>query len=80
MKFEIELSEVEIKALSFIMSDPKEWTQNAISERARIAIEDIVMIETNRMLNDPNINEIPSTKEEIVMNYNPIIVEDMLPV
>jgi len=67
MKFEVELSNVEVKALQFVMADPQEWTQNAISERARIAIDEIVVSETNRMLTDPSITTIPSSKEEIVM-------------
>lgn len=67
MKFEVELSDVEVKALEFVMADPQEWTQNAISERARIAIDEIVIKETERMLTDPSITTIPSSKEEIVM-------------
>jgi len=67
MKFEIELTDVEVKALSFVMADPQDWTENAIKERARIAIDEIVQAETMRMLNDPTISVIPSSKEEIVM-------------
>lgn len=67
MRFEIELTDVEVKALSFVMADPQDWTENAIKERARIAIDEIVQAETMRMLNDPTISVIPSSKEEIVM-------------
>jgi len=67
MKFEIELTDVEVKALRFVMADPEQWTENAIKERARIAIDEIVQAETMRMLNDPSITVIPSSKEEIVM-------------
>lgn len=67
MKFEVELSDVEVKALQFVMADPQEWTQNAISERARIAMNEIVANETARMIADPKFTSIPASKEEIVM-------------
>lgn len=69
MKIEIKLTEVEVKALSFVMSDPQEWAENAIRERARIAIDEIVTLETMRMLSDPNIVDIPADKETIILNY-----------
>lgn len=69
MKIEIELTEVEVKALSFVMRDPQEWAENAIRERARIAIDEIVTLETMRMLSDPNIVDIPADKEIIILNY-----------
>lgn len=67
MKFEVELSDVEVKALQFVMADPQQWTQNAISERARIAMDEIIVTETARMIADPEFTSIPASKEEIVM-------------
>lgn len=69
MKIEIELTEVEVKALSFVMSDPQEWTENAIRERARLAADEIITAETIRMINDPNVMEIPADKDTIILNY-----------
>jgi hypothetical protein len=66
--FTITITDIEEKALSNVMADIQEWTQNAISNRARIAIESIVVEETARMIADPNITIIPATTEEIVMN------------
>lgn len=66
-KFTITITDVEATALAHVMADPQEWTQNAISERARIAIEEIVQRETARMIADPSITTIPATAEEIVM-------------
>lgn len=80
MRFEIELSEVEVKALSFVMADPKDWTENAVKERARIAIDEIVQAETMRMLNDPSISVIPSSKEEIVLAAELPIVNTESPI
>ena len=81
MRFEIELSDVEVKALAFVMSDPVAWTQNAISERARIAIDAVVVSETERMLMDPSVTVMPSSKEEIVMAaVVPLVELNTLPV
>ena len=71
MKLDIGLTDVEVKALSYVMASPQEWTQNAISERARIASEELVQRETARMIADPNITQIPATAEEIIMAAEP---------
>jgi hypothetical protein len=68
MKIVIELTDVETKALSYTMADPQEWTENAIKERARQAIDDLVVKETERMMNDPSVESIPASVEEIVMS------------
>ena len=65
--FTITLSDVEIAALAHVMADPQQWAQNAISERARIATDEIVQREIARMVADPNIAEIPATAAEIVL-------------
>lgn len=67
MKFAITLSDVEAAALAHVMADPQEWTQNAITNRARIAMDEIVQREIARMVADPNITEIPASAAEIVM-------------
>ena len=77
--FTITLTDVELKALSYVMADPQEWTQNAISNRARIASEELVAKETARMIADPNITMIPATAEEIIMAYEPPIINNTLP-
>ena len=66
-EFTIVLTDVEVAALAHVMADPQEWAQNAISVRARIAVEEIVQREVARMVADPSITEIPATAEEIVM-------------
>lgn len=66
-KFTITITDVEAAALAHVMADPKEWTQNAISERARLAIGEIVARETARMLADPGVTEIPASIDEIVL-------------
>jgi hypothetical protein len=67
LKFTIIITDVEAAALAHVMADPQQWAQNAISERARIATDEIVQREIVRMVADPNITEIPATAAEIVM-------------
>jgi hypothetical protein len=67
MKYTITLTEAQNKALAYVAADPKEWIQNAASERARVAMEEIFQMEVQRMLADPNITEIPADREAVVM-------------
>jgi hypothetical protein len=63
--YTIILSDAEDKALSVVAFDQNEWIQNAIHERCRIAIEDIVNSEVQRKL---AVGEsISGSKEDIVM-------------
>ena len=41
----------EFKALQYVMVDQKDWITNALTNRARIATEDIVNIYTNYKIN-----------------------------
>ena len=75
MKITVELTEAEAKAMSVIAASPQEWTQNAVKERARIAMEDIFQQEVARMLQDPTITEIPADRETVILNYQPITIE-----
>ena len=67
MEIIVTLSEAETKALSYVAYSPQEWAENAIKERARIAMEDIFQSEVQRMLSDPNTTEIPANKEAVVL-------------
>jgi len=67
MKYEIELNDAQVKALSYVAYDTQEWIQNAASERARIAMEEIFQLEVVRMLADPSITEIPADREAVVL-------------
>lgn len=71
-KFTITITDAEAAALAHVMADPQQWTQNAISERARIATDEIVQREIARMVADPNVTEIPATAAEIVINAEPV--------
>lgn len=67
--YTITLSDAEDKALGFVAYSQDDWIQNAVHERCRIAIEEIVASEVQRKL---AANEtISGTKEDIV-NAAPI--------
>lgn len=65
MQYTITLSDAENKALGVVALDQNDWIQNAVHERCRIAIEEIVAAEVQRKLaaGEP----ITGTKDDIVM-------------
>lgn len=65
MIYTINLTETENKAMEYIAFDVNEWIQNAVHERARIAIEEIIKITVEKLLE--NNQSIPSSKDEIVL-------------
>lgn len=67
MEIKITLTEAEAKALAYVSYDPQEWADNAVHERARIAMDEIFQIEVQRMLADPNTTEIPADREAVVL-------------
>jgi len=67
--YTITLSDAEDKALGYVAYSQDDWIQNAVHERCRVAIEEIVASEVQRKL---AANEtISGTKEDIV-NAAPI--------
>lgn len=66
--YTVTLSDAEDKAFSTIVPSQQEWIDNAVHERCRIVIEEIVAAEIQRKLaaGEP----ITGSKEEIVMAAN----------
>lgn len=62
--YTISLTETEDKALAYVAYSQQEWIDNAIHERCRLAIDDIVRLTVQKCLEEQV--QIPSTKEEIV--------------
>ena len=60
----VELSEAENLALSHISYSQQDWINNAVHERCRIAIDEIVTITIEKCFSE-NI-QVPSSKEETV--------------
>lgn len=63
--YTITLSAAEDKALKFVAVSAQDWIDNAVHERCRIAIDEIVNAEVQRKLaaNEP----ITGSKDDIVM-------------
>jgi len=60
----IELTDTQFKGLEYAALSPTEWAENVVTERARIANDEIVSIYTNRALDEGV--QIPATRELIV--------------
>jgi hypothetical protein len=66
--YTITLNDAQDKALSAVTLDQQEWIENAVFERCRIAIEDIVNTEVQRKLAAGE--TISGSKEDIVLAAN----------
>ena len=64
MNYTVTLTETEKSAMEYIAYDAQEWIENAIKERARIAIEEIVTLAVQKFLAANQ--TIPGSREEIV--------------
>lgn len=64
--YTITLTDAEDKALSVVAFDQNEWIQNAVHERCRVAMEEIITSEVQRKLSSGE--SIPSSREEIVLS------------
>lgn len=65
VNYTITLSDAEDKALAYVALSQQEWIDNAVHERCRIAIEEIVAAEVQRKL---GLGEtISGTKDDIVL-------------
>lgn len=62
--YNIELTETEDLAMQYTALDVNDWIQNAVHERARIAIEEIVKIAVEKFLEAGQ--TIPGSREQIV--------------
>ena len=60
----IELTDTQYKGLEYVAVSPEEWGDNVVTNRARIAIDEIVKIYTERALDEGV--QIPATRELIV--------------
>jgi hypothetical protein len=65
IKYTVTLTNAENKALGIFASSQQEWIDNIVHERCRIAIEEIVAQEVNRITSLGG--TISGTKEDIVL-------------
>ena len=64
-KYTITLSDAEDKAIHVVALDAQDWIDNAVHERCRIAMEEIVNAEVQRLLAAGQ--SITGSKDDIVM-------------
>ena len=60
----ITLTDTQYKGLQYAALDPQDWADNAVTNRARIANDEIISMYTNRALDEGV--AIPATRELIV--------------
>ena len=60
----VTLTDTQLKGLQYCAVSPQDWADNALTERARIANDEIVSIYTTRALDEGV--QIPATRELIV--------------
>ena len=75
MEITITLTETEYNALSRVCADPQEWAENAVKERARVAIEEVVAEQVRTMLANPEVASIPASVEELVASAPEPVVD-----
>ena len=61
------LTDSEKKAMEYVAVSVQDWADNALQNRARIAIDEIYNAEVARMTADPDITSIPADKDAVVL-------------
>jgi hypothetical protein len=65
--YTITLTDAETKAMEYVALSVQDWADNALQNRARIAMDEIYNEEVARMTADPTITSIPADKEAVVL-------------
>tara|TARA_R110000822_G_C15223050_1_gene484497 strand:- start:24 stop:284 length:261 start_codon:yes stop_codon:yes gene_type:complete len=61
------LTDAEVKAMEYVAFSVQDWADNALQNRARIAMDEIYDAEVARMTADPDITTIPADKDAVVL-------------
>ena len=65
----IELTDLEWQAMADIVIDPEAWAQDAFLGKKNKCIKRVVTKEQQRLLDDPTIQSIPATIEDILESH-----------
>ena len=65
--YTVSITDAEKKALEYIALSVQDWIDNAVDNRARIAMDEIYAAEVARMTADPDITNIPADKDVVVL-------------
>ena len=68
--YTVSISDAEKKAMEYIALSVQDWIDNAVDNRARIAMDEIYAAEVARMTADPSITSIPADKDTVVLAAN----------
>ena len=60
----VQLTDTQLKGLEYAAVSPQDWADNALTNRARIANDEVIQIAMNWYLD--NGVQVPATREEIV--------------
>ena len=60
----ITLTDTQLKGLEYVALSPQDWAENAVTNRARIANDEVIQMYTTRALDEGV--QIPATRELIV--------------
>ena len=60
----VELTETQYKGLEYAAASPQDWAENAVTERCRIANDEIVALTVKHCLD--NGIQVPTTREAVV--------------
>ena len=60
-----ELSDLEAKVFEHIANNPQEWIENVVRHQVELAKDEVVVSEKQRMLADPEVTHMPSTRDAI---------------
>lgn len=63
----ISLTDAQWKAMSIATPDPAEWVKSAAEAYANRQIEEVFMLEVQRMASDSSVTQIPADKDAVVM-------------
>ena len=66
--YTITLTDAEDKAMQYIAYSVQDWIDNAVTNRARKAKEEIHVLEVERMNNDPDVSSIPADIDQVVLD------------
>ena len=67
-KYTVELTEAEDKAMNHVAYSVQDWVDNALKNRASIAIDKIYDDEVERMNADDSVTSIPADKNKVVLD------------
>ena len=65
--YTITLTDAQVKAMEYVAFSVQDWADNALQNRARIAMDEIYNAEVARMTADPDITSIPADKNAVVL-------------